>query len=122
MINREDKNAIRQKRHMRIRKDITGTLEKPRLNVYRSLKHIYVQIIDDASSNTICAASTVEKDIALAVKDMTRNQAAYYIGQEAAKRAIAKGVDAVVFDRGGYLYTGRVQQVAEGARAAGLKF
>jgi large subunit ribosomal protein L18 len=122
MINKQDKNAIRQKRHLRIRKNLKGTPERPRLNVYRSTKHIYVQIIDDVAGNTICAASTMEKDIAAAVKDMTREQAAYYVGECAAKKASEKGISEVVFDRGGYLYTGRVQKIADGARAAGLKF
>lgn len=122
MISKVDKNAIRAKRHGRITKNITGTSEKPRLNVYRSSKHIYVQIIDDTAFNTLCAASTVEKAIAEATKDMTRKQAAYYVGQEAAKRAISKGITKIVFDRGGYLYTGRVQQIADGARSAGLIF
>ncbi len=122
MIKQVDKNAVRLKRHERIRKDITGTSEKPRFNVYRSSQHIYVQIIDDTNFNTLCSASTVEKDIAAAVKGMHRKEAAYYVGQEAAKRAKAKGISEVIFDRGGYLYTGRVQQVADGARAAGLKF
>lgn len=122
MINKLDKNVIRQKRHIRIKKNITGTSDKPRFNVYRSTKHIYVQVIDDTASNTVCAASTMEKDIATATANMTRKQAAYYVGQEAAKRALEKGITKVVFDRGGYLYTGRVQQIAEGARAAGLIF
>jgi len=122
MINKADKNAVREKRHYRLRKDLSGTPEKPRLNVYRSSNHIYCQIIDDSAMNTLCAASTMEKDIKEAVKGMKRKQAANYVGQEVAKRALAKGITTVVFDRGGYLYTGRVQEVAEGARAAGLKF
>jgi len=122
MINKQDKNAVRQKRHHRIRRNITGTPARPRLNVYRSTNHIYVQLIDDVAGSTICAASTMEKDIAAAVKEMTGVQAAYYVGECAGKKAAAKGISEVVFDRGGYLYTGRVQKVAEGARAAGLKF
>ncbi len=122
MIKKQDKNTTRLKRHSRIRNTITGTVNRPRLNVYRSTKHIYAQIIDDVAGNTLCAVSTVEKDVAKAVENMTREAAAYYIGQEAGKRAIAKGIEAVVFDRGGYLYIGRVQKLAEGAREAGLKF
>lgn len=122
MIKKLDKNALRLKRHTRIRKNITGTSEKPRFNIYRSTKHIYVQIIDDTTSNTICSASTTEKDIAAATNEMTRIQAAYYLGQQVAKRAQEKGITSVIFDRGGYLYTGRVEKVAEGARAEGLVF
>ena len=122
MIKKFDKNVIRKKRHYRIRKNITGTQEKPRFNVYRSANHIYVQVIDDVSAKTICSASTTEKDIAAATSDMTRQDAAYYVGEQAAKRAMDKGVKLAAFDRGGYLYTGRIQKVAEGARAAGLKF
>ena len=122
MIKKQDKNTTRLKRHSRIRNTITGTVNRPRLNVYRSTKHIYAQIIDDVAGNTLCAVSTVEKDVAKAVENMTREAAAYYIGQEAGKRAIAKGIEAVVFDRGGYLYIGRVQKLAESAREAGLKF
>lgn len=122
MINKIDKNAERVKRHNRIRNKISGTAEKPRFNVYRSEKHIYVQIIDDVNGTTLAAASDVEKDIREAVKDMTKSQAANYVGKVAGERAIAKGINEVVFDRGGYLYIGRVAQVADGARAAGLKF
>ncbi len=122
MINKIDKNAERVKRHNRIRNKISGTAEKPRFNVYRSEKHIYVQIINDVNGTTLAAASDVEKDIREAVKDMTKSQAANYVGKIAGERAIAKGISEVVFDRGGYLYIGRVAQVADGARAAGLKF
>ena len=122
MINKQDKNAVRQKRHERIRKNLIGTPERPRLNVYRSTKHIYVHIIDDKAGNTLCSASTMEQSIATAVKDMTREQAAYYVGECAANNRIEKGISEVGLDRGGYLYTGRVQKIADGARAAGLKF
>lgn len=122
MINKIDKNAERVKRHNRIRNKISGTAEKPRFNVYRSEKHIYVQIINDVNGTTLAAASDVEKDIREAVKDMTKSQAANYVGKIAGERALAKGISEVVFDRGGYLYIGRVAQVADGARAAGLKF
>ena len=121
MIKLIDRNAIRQGRHQRIRNKINGTAERPRLAVFRSSRHIYAQIIDDAAGNTIAAASTVEKEIAEAVKDMDKSAAAKYVGQQAAKRAMYKGVEQVVFDRGGYLYTGRVACVADGAREAGLK-
>lgn len=121
MIKLIDRNEIRQKRHQRIRNKVNGTAERPRLAVYRSSRHIYAQIIDDVAGNTLAAASTVEKDIAEAVKDMDKSAAAKYVGETAAKRAIEKGISEVVFDRGGYLYTGRVACVADGAREAGLK-
>ncbi len=122
MINKTDKNAERIKRHNRIRNKISGTAEKPRFCVYRSSKHIYVQVIDDVSGKTLVAASTMEKAIAEAVKEMKKSEAAAYVGKEAAKKAIAAGISEVVFDRGGYLYTGRVASVASGAREAGLQF
>ena len=121
MIKLIDRNAIRQGRHQRIRNKINGTAERPRLSVYRSTKHIYAQIIDDVAGSTIAAASTVEKDIAEACKEMDKSAAAKYVGETAARRAMEKGVTEVVFDRGGYLYTGRVACVADGAREAGLK-
>ena len=122
MITKIDKNADRLQRHARVRKKISGTTEKPRLAVYRSLSHIYAQVIDDVKGVTIVAASTVEKEIAAAVSDKTKTEAAKIVGTEIAKRALAKGVETVVFDRGGYIYTGRVSAVADGAREAGLKF
>lgn len=122
MITKIDKNADRLQRHARVRKKISGTAEKPRLAVYRSLSHIYAQVIDDVKGATIVAASTVEKEIAAAVSGKTKTEAAKIVGAEVAKRAIAKGVETVVFDRGGYIYTGRVSAVADGAREAGLKF
>ena len=94
----------------------------PRLSVYRSLSHIYAQIIDDVAGKTLVAASTVEKDVAELVKGKTKSEAAKIVGAEVAKRALAKGIETVVFDRGGYIYTGRVSSLADGAREAGLKF
>ena len=122
MISKIDKNAVRQKRHSRVRRHISGTAEAPRLNVYRSLNHIYVQVIDDTKGVTIASASTMEKAVKEKIADMTKVEAAKVVGQMAGERAKAKGVEKVVFDRGGYLYTGRVKAVAEGAREAGLKF
>ena len=122
MITKIDKNAVRQKRHARVRKTVIGTAEAPRMNVYRSLNHIYAQIIDDVKGNTLVACSTVEKSVIEMVKELSKKDAAKVVGQEVAKRALAKGIETVVFDRGGYLYTGRVQSVADGAREAGLKF
>ena len=122
MIKKIDKNKERQRRHLRVRKKVSGTAEAPRLNVYRSLNHIYVQLIDDVKGVTLCSASTMEKDVKAEIKDMTKTEAAKVVGKKAAEKALAKGIKAVVFDRGGYLYTGRVQAVADGAREAGLNF
>ena len=122
MIKMIDKNAERQRRHTRVRKKITGTAQTPRLNVYRSLNHIYVQIIDDTKGVTLCSASTMEKAVKSEIKDMTKTEAAKAVGKRAAEKALANGIKEVVFDRGGYLYTGRVQAVADGAREAGLNF
>lgn len=121
MIKKIDKNAVRAKRHERIRAKISGTAERPRFNVYRSTENIYVQIIDDVAGNTLVACSTLEKSVAEAVKDMNKVDAAKYVGGAVAKKALDKGITEVVFDRGGYIYTGRVAAVAEGAREAGLK-
>ena len=117
MISKIDKNAVRQKRHRRVRKNLSGTAEAPRMNVYRSLNHIYVQIIDDTKGVTLVSASTMEKAVKEKIADMTK-----VVGMTAGERAKEKGIETVVFDRGGYLYTGRVKAVADGAREAGLNF
>ena len=122
MINKKDKNADRLARHARVRKKIRGTPERPRLAVYRSNSHIYAQVIDDTNGTTLAAASTMEADIAKAVAEMTKTDAAKEVGKVVATRAIEKGIKTVVFDRGGYLYTGRVLALAEAAREAGLEF
>lgn len=122
MISKIDKNADRIKRHARVRAKISGTPEMPRLSVYRSLTHVYAQVIDDTCGKTLVAASTVEKEIAKLVEGKTKTEAAKIVGAELAKKALAKGIDTVVFDRGGYIYTGRVSSLADGAREAGLKF
>ena len=122
MITKQDKNSVRQRRHARVRKHVSGTAETPRLNVYRSLNHIYVQIIDDVKGVTIASASTMEKAIKEQVAGKTKTEAAKAVGVMAGERAKQKGIESVVFDRGGYLYTGRVKAVADGAREAGLKF
>ena len=127
MISKIDKNSVRQKRHARVRKTVTGTAEAPRMNVYRSLNHIYVQIIDDRKGDekggiTLASASTMDKAVKEKIAGLSKTEAAKVVGKVAAERALAKGVTAVVFDRGGYLYTGRVKAVADGAREAGLKF
>ena len=122
MITKIDKNSERIKRHKRIRNKISGTPERPRLSVFRSTKHIYAQIIDDVNGITLVAASTMEKSVADAVKKMTKSEQAKYVGSEIGRRAIEKGVNTVVFDRSGYLYMGRLEALAEGAREAGLVF
>ena len=126
MISKVNKNEIRKARHDRMRFYINGTATHPRLNVYRSLNHIYAQIIDDSanngSGNTLVSASTVEKEIAAQIKDMSKSEASKFVGKVLAERAKEKGIEAVIFDRGGYLYTGRIAALADGAREAGLKF
>ena len=122
MITKIDKNSERIKRHKRIRNKISGTPERPRLSVFRSTNHIYAQIIDDVNGVTLVAASTMEKSVADAVKEMTKSEQAKYVGGEIGRRAVAKGVTTVVFDRSGYLYMGRLEALAEGAREAGLVF
>ena len=121
MINKIDKNAVRQKRHQRIRNKISGTASRPRMAVYRSLSNIYVQIIDDSIGHTLAAASTMDKDLAASLEGKTKTEAAKIVGEKAAKLALAKGSQEAVFDRGGYIYHGRVEALAEGAREAGLK-
>ena len=120
MISKVSKNVTRQKRHLRIRQNVFGTAEKPRLNVFRSNKQIYAQIIDDETGKTLCSASSLDKEIS--VKNGSNVNAATEVGTLVAKRALALNIEAVVFDRGGYLYHGRVKALAEAARAAGLKF
>lgn len=122
MIKKQDKNEVRKARHQRMRKNIHGTAERPRMNVYRSTNHIYCQLIDDVKGVTLVSASTLDADIRDKAKEATKCEAAKLVGLEAGKRAKEAGINAVVFDRGGYLYTGRVAQVAEGAREAGLDF
>lgn len=122
MIKKTDKNQERLRRHTRVRKKVSGTGETPRLCVYRSLNHIYAQIIDDTKGVTVCAASTMEKEVKAQIKDMNKTDAAKVVGKVVAERAAEKGVKCVVFDRGGYLYTGRVQALADAAREGGLNF
>lgn len=122
MISKLDKNQDRVIRHARVRKKVNGTESRPRLCVYRSTNHIYAQLIDDVKGNTLCAASTLEKDVAAKAKDLSKSEAAKVVGKAVAEKALKLGIKEVVFDRGGYLYTGRVQALAEGAREAGLEF
>ncbi len=122
MIIKENKNAIRQGRHIRVRNRVTGTAQRPRLNVFRSTNHIYAQIIDDAAGMTLVSASTLSGALKQEVQGKNKSEAAKLVGREIGRQAVAKGIDEVVFDRGGYLYTGRIQKLADGAREAGLKF
>jgi len=122
MFKKRDRNEVRVIRHERVRKKISGTPERPRLCVYRSNSHIYAQIIDDTVGNTLAAASTVEKEIAAQIGELDKKGAAKLIGKIVAERAQAAGIKTVVFDRGGYIYTGRVAELAAGAREGGLDF
>ena len=119
MVKKPDTNKARIKRHMRIRNKISGTAERPRLNVFRSNTNIYAQIIDDLSGTTLAAASSLDKEIA---GNGGNKEAAKEVGKLVAKRAADKGITEVVFDRGGYVYHGRVKELADGAREGGLKF
>ena len=122
MINKINKNEQRVKRHVRLRHDLAGTAQRPRLCVYRSLSNIYAQIIDDNKGVTLVACNTTQKDIKDKVANMTNKEAARFVGEQIAKLAKKKKITEVVFDRGGYLYTGRIKELADGARAAGLQF
>ena len=116
------RNEQRQKRHMRIRQKVDGTPEKPRLNIYRSLNNIYAQIIDDTKGITIVSASTLDKEVKDKLNSTGNKEAAKFVGKLIGKKAVEKGIDQVVFDRGGYVYHGRVKELADGARESGLKF
>lgn len=122
MLRKHKKNDARLKRHYRMRKDVVGTTERPRLNVFRSLNNIYVQIINDETSMTLVSASTLDKEMRATIEKGGNIEAAKLVGKEVAKRALAKGIEKVVFDRGGHIYHGRIAAVAEGAREAGLQF
>ncbi|MEF9921759.1 MAG: 50S ribosomal protein L18 [Anaerovoracaceae bacterium] len=119
---KESRNDRRVKRHERVRKNLYGTPEKPRLCVYRSNKNISVQIIDDVNHSTLAAASSLDKELKSVVEYGGNKDAAKKVGEAIAKRALAKGIETVSFDRGGFLYHGRVKELADGAREAGLKF
>jgi len=115
-------HVARKRRHRRIRTKISGTSERPRLNVFRSLDHIYAQVIDDVAGNTIASASTIDKGLRPDLDGKTKKEQAALVGKAVAERAKVAGISAVLFDRGGYLYHGRVQALAEGAREGGLDF
>ena len=122
MINKESRSAIRVKKHMRVRNRLAGTTERPRLAVFRSNNHIYAQIIDDTVGNTLVAASTMEKAIKDELQYTDNVAAAAAVGTAVAKKALEKGITEVVFDRGGFIYQGKIQALADAAREAGLKF
>ena len=122
MITKPDKDRSRARRHRRIRARLAGTESRPRLNVFRSNKHIYAQVVDDSTGTTLVAASTLDKEFTAEPQSGSTVEAAKKVGELVAKRAIEKGLTAVVFDRGGYLYHGRIQALADAAREAGLEF
>ncbi len=122
MIKKASRSKVRVKKHLKIRNKISGTAERPRLAVFRSNNHIYAQVIDDVKGQTIVAASTVEKAIAEKLEKTNNVEAAAVVGEAVAKKAIDKGVTEVVFDRGGFIYHGKIKALADAAREAGLKF
>jgi len=122
LLKKVDKNQKRIIRHNRIRNKITGTPERPRLNIFKSSKHIYAQVIDDVTGTTLVSASTLDKELRDKVANLTKQEAAKLVGKTVGERAKEKDINAVVFDRGGYLYHGRVKLLAEGARESGLEF
>ena len=122
MVSKEARSKVRVNKHRRLRNRFSGTAERPRLAVFRSNNHMYAQIIDDSVGNTIVAASTVEKSIKEALEQTDNVDAAAYVGKVVAERALEKGIKTVVFDRGGFIYQGKVQALADAAREAGLEF
>lgn len=122
MVSKQSRKDVRVKKHMRIRNRFSGTAERPRLAVFRSNNHMYAQIIDDTVGNTLVSASTVEKELRSELEKTNNVEAAAYLGTVIAKRALEKGIKAVVFDRGGFIYHGKVAALAEAAREAGLEF
>ncbi len=122
MVSKKSKAALREKKHMRLRNRLSGTAERPRLAVFRSNNHMYAQIIDDTVGNTLVSASTLEKEIKAELEKTNDVDAAAYVGKIIAKRAMEKGITEVVFDRGGFLYHGKIEALAEAAREAGLVF
>ena len=122
MVNKVSRSEVRAKKHMRIRNRFSGTAERPRLAVFRSNNHMYAQIIDDIEGKTLVAASTTEKEVKDKLDKTNNVEAAAYVGTVIAKRALEKGIKAVVFDRGGFIYMGKVAALAEAAREAGLEF
>ena len=122
MVSKKTRSEVRAKKHKRMRSRLEGTTDRPRLAVFRSNNHMYAQIIDDTVGNTIASASTIEKELKSEIEKTNNVDAAARVGTLVAKRAIEKGIEKVVFDRGGYLYQGKVQALADAAREAGLQF
>ena len=122
MVSKKSRSEVRVKKHNRLRNHLSGTTECPRLAVFRSNNHMYAQIIDDSVGNTLVAASTVEKAVKAELEHTNDTDAAAYVGTLIAKRALEKGIEEVVFDRGGFIYQGKIQALADAAREAGLKF
>ena len=122
MVRKESRQKVRVKKHSRIRNRISGTTERPRLAVFRSNNHMYAQIIDDTVGNTLVAASTLEKDVKAQLNKTNDVEAAAYLGTVIAKKALEKGINTVVFDRGGFIYQGKIAALADAAREAGLVF
>lgn len=122
MINKQNKNADRKVRAIRVRAKVSGTSERPRLNVFRSINQIYCQIIDDTKGITLVSASSLDKSLAGKLEGKTKQEIAFIVGESIAKSAVKKGINKVVYDRAGYIYTGRVKAVADGARNGGLEF
>ncbi|MCM1498277.1 MAG: 50S ribosomal protein L18 [Clostridium sp.] len=122
MIKKESRSKVRAKKHLRIRNRFSGTAERPRLAVFRSNNHMYAQIIDDTVGNTLVSASTVQKEVKAEIEKTNNVEAAAYLGKVIAERALDKGIKTVVFDRGGFIYQGKVKALADAAREAGLEF
>ena len=122
MVSKESRSKVRAKKHLRLRNRFSGTAERPRLAVFRSNNHMYAQIIDDTVGNTLVAASTLEKAVKAELEKTNNVDAAAYLGTVIAKRALEKGITTVIFDRGGFIYQGKVAALAEAAREAGLEF
>ena len=121
MVNKKSRALVREKKHRRMRNHLSGTSERPRLAVFRSNNHMYAQIIDDTVGNTLVAASTLDKDVKAELEKTNNVDAAAYLGTVVAKKALDKGIETVIFDRGGFIYAGKVQALADAAREAGLK-
>ncbi len=122
MVNKKSRALVREKKHRRMRNHLSGTAERPRLAVFRSNNHMYAQIIDDTVGNTLVAASTLDKDVKAELEKTNNVDAAAYLGTVVAKKALDKGIETVIFDRGGFIYAGKVQALADAAREAGVKF
>lgn len=122
MVSKKSRSEVRRKKHMKLRNRFSGTAQRPRLAVFRSNNHMYAQIIDDTVGNTLVAASTLDKDVKAELEKTNNVDAAAYLGTVVAKKALDKGIETVIFDRGGFIYAGKVQALADAAREAGLKF